>query len=76
MLNKRETELTLERFFNDCLKFWERQGLDERDAFKNALCDTSVITRDPFSPCGDTIDEETKAKFIHYRKIDLGETRL
>lgn len=72
MLNKHETELTMEKFFNDCLNFWKRQGHDERKAFEMALFDTRTITTDPFSPCGDKLDEETRLKFIYYREMDLG----
>ena len=72
MLNERETQLVLERFFNDCLKFWTREGCDERNAFEKALDDVRVIKTDPFSPLGHVIDLETKEKFIHYREMDLG----
>lgn len=72
MLSKKETELTLEHFFNDCLNFWKRQGHDERKAFECALEDVRNIQTDPFSPCGDKLDEETQLKFIHYREMDLG----
>ena len=72
MLNEKTTELILETFFRDCLRFWRKNTNDEREAFEKALNDTKGITKDPFSPCGDKLDEETKEKFIKYREMDLG----
>jgi hypothetical protein len=72
MLSKHETELIMEKFFNDCLSFWKREGHDSRDAFAKALNDVRSLERDPFSPCGDKLDEEAKLNFIRYREMDLG----
>lgn len=72
MLNEHETQLVMENFFKDCLKFWERSTNDRREAFEKALDDTRRIMTDPFSPCGDKLDVETKNKFIKYREMDLG----
>ena len=72
MLNAHETQLVMENFFKNCLNFWRRSTNDEREAFKNALNDTRRIMTDPFSPCGDRLDVETKNKFIKYREMDLG----
>ena len=72
MLNEHETQLVMENFFKDCLSFWRRSMNDERVAFEKALNDTRHIMTDPFSPCGDRLDEETKNKFIKYREMDLG----
>ena len=76
MLNQHDTQLAMEKFFRDCLNFWRRNGDDERKAFENALNDTRRITTDPFSPCGDKLDVETKDAFIRYREIDLGIRRV
>lgn len=72
MLTKQETQLVMENFFRDCLNFWRRSTNDEREAFEKALSDTRRIMTDPFSPCGDRLDIETKEKFIKYREMDLG----
>lgn len=72
MLNEHETQLIMENFFKDCLKFWERSTNDRREAFEKALDDTRRIMTDPFSPCGDKLDVETKNQFIKYREMDLG----
>lgn len=72
MLTAKETELAMERFFNDCVRFWSGVGFDERNAFEAALEDTKKITTNPFSPRGDKLDPETKLNFIKYREMDLG----
>ena len=72
MLNVQETQLVMENFFRDCLNFWRRSTNDELEAFERALNDTRRIMTDPFSPCGDRLDVETKEKFIKYREMDLG----
>ena len=72
MLNERETILALEEAMRNNRRFWERQGYDERDAFIKALNEVAEMTTDPSSPCGEKLDEETKEKYIRYRKCDLG----
>lgn len=72
MLTAKETEKVMEKFFNDSLGFWNRQGVDAREAFENALGDTKTLKSDPFVPCGKKLDEEAKQMFIHYREMDLG----
>lgn len=72
MLNEKETELVLEEAFRNNRKFWERQGCDEREAFIKALNEVAEMATDPSSPFGEKLDEETKEKFIRYRKCDLG----
>ena len=72
MLNEHETQLVMEHFFRDCQNFWRRTINDEREVFENALNDTRRITTNPFSPCGDKLDMETKEAFIRYRMQDLG----
>ena len=72
MLNERETILALEEAMRGNRRFWERQGYDEREAFIKALEEVKNMTTDPSSPFGEKLDVETKKKFIHYRKLDLG----
>ena len=72
MLTAHETQLIMEHFFKDCYKFWFRTTNDYRTAFELALKDAKKITTDPFSPCGEKLDVETKEKFIKYREMDLG----
>lgn len=72
MLNERETILALEEAMRGGLRFWKHQGYDERDAFIKTLEEVENMETDPMSPCGETLDINTKMKFIKYRKIDLG----
>ena len=72
MLNERETILVLEEAMRGNRRFWEHQGYDEREAFIKALEEVKDMTTDPASPFGEKLDVETKKKFIHYRKLDLG----
>ena len=72
MLNAHDTQLVMEKFFRDCQNFWRRTINDEREVFERALNDTRRIKTDPFSPCGEKLDEETRVKFIKYREQDLG----
>lgn len=72
MLNQHDTQLAMENFFRDCLNYHRRNTNDEREVFEKALNDTRRITTDPFSPCGEKLDEETRVKFIKYREQDLG----
>jgi hypothetical protein len=72
MLNERETILALEEAMRGNVRFWERQGYDEREAFIKALEEVEEMTTDPSSPCGEKLDVITKTKFIEYRKMDIG----
>ena len=72
MLNERETILALEEAMRGNVRFWERQGYDEREAFIKAIEEVEEMTTDPSSPCGEKLDVSTKKKFIEYRKLDLG----
>jgi hypothetical protein len=75
MLNAKETYYVLVRHFNDCYKYWLRQGngyKNRHEAFKLALEDIKCMKYDPFTPCGDELDPEAHANFIKYREMDLG----
>ena len=75
MIDAEQTQEILERFFNDCYKFWLRQGSghgNKHRAFELALEDVKAIHRNPFVPRGDELDTETKTNFIMYREMDLG----
>lgn len=72
MLNQRDTQLVLESYFKECLGFWQSEVKDERQAYAKAIRDIKCLTRDPYVPKGELLDEETKAEFIKYRKMDLG----
>lgn len=71
MLNAKETEEVLDKFFKECWRFWKLRGETERQSFMNALKDIQTLKRNPYDPNGDWLDESTKQKFIQYRKMDL-----
>jgi hypothetical protein len=72
MLNEKQTTLALEEAMRGNVRFWGRQGYDEREAFIKAIEEIEEMTTDPSSPCGEKLDIATKTKFIEYRKLDLG----
>ena len=72
MLTEKETEIVLEKFFNECLRYWTMQGFNAREAFENALDDVRNVKSNPYVPTKSPIDLGVKAKFIHYREMDLG----
>lgn len=74
MLNKEQTQLIMEKHFKACYDFWKRSGYckDEREAFANAIDDVRKMKRDPFTPCGEEIDIETRDAFVRYREQDMG----
>jgi len=72
VLTAKETQVVMEKFFNECFRFWKSTGLDDRDAFIYATKDARNLKRDPYVPTGDEIDLVTKEQFIKYREMDLG----
>jgi len=72
MIDAKETEKILDKFFRECWRFWRLRGNTSRQSFENALKDIRNIKHNPYVPTGDLLNEEAKQKFIHYREIDLG----
>lgn len=80
MLNANNSQIKLEKYHEDCVKFWARQnGIDEREAQKRALeYDLIEIYKvnngclhDPYSPTGEELDKKTTLDFLKYRCQDL-----
>lgn len=80
MLNANNSQIKLEKYHADCVKFWTRQnGIDEREAYKRALeYDLIEIFKvnngclhDPYSPKGEELDKQTTLDFLKYRCQDL-----
>ena len=65
-------ELTLERFFNDCLRFWERElNVDsdlDREPYINAI--KEIPHYNPYVLHGELIDEDVRRRFIRHRLMD------
>ena len=72
MLNEKETNAILEKFFGECLRYWKMSGSDDREAFEYALDDVKRVKRDPYVPSGKLVNAAAKAQFVHYREMDLG----
>ena len=72
MLNEKETQVILEKFFNNCVNFWKREGHEYKEAFALAIEDAKKISTNPFSPCGEKLDVGAQIQFIKYREMDLG----
>ena len=80
MLKVNDSQVNLERYYLDCVKFWKRQnGIDEKEAHKRALeYDLIEIFKlnngclhDPYSPYGEELDKKATLNFLKYRCQDL-----
>ena len=75
MLSEKETQFVLQQFFVECFNFWKSSLSDERKAYEYAIDDVRGVTKDPYSPHGQELNSDVKARFIRYREIDLGNVR-
>ena len=62
MKNFEETTDILKKFYEDCLRFWKRENV--QDAYLNALKDVERITTDPYSPNGEKLNKDALNAFI------------
>lgn len=62
MKNFEETTEILKKFYEDCLRFWKRENV--QDAHLNALKDIERITTDPYSPNGEKLNKDALNAFI------------
>lgn len=53
-----ETILIVERFYNECLRFWK----GDKD---NALADVALLKHDPNIPNGDMLNREAVIAFVN-----------
>lgn len=60
------------RFFNDCVRFWERELKTDRDLDKepyiNAL--NEIPKHNPYIPNGMEFDKDVREEFIKHRYMD------
>lgn len=66
MLTVQETVKVLLPFYEDCVKFWVREGKTQSAAIQMALQDIENISTNPFEPNGDWLNQEAKQYFIEY----------
>lgn len=81
MLNANDSQIKLEKYHADCVRFWTKQKdvSDEREAYRRTLeYDLIEIYKvnngcihDPFSVNGEELDKETTLNFFKYRCMDL-----
>lgn len=71
-MNKEQTMQTLERFFYECLSFWERELKVSSDLDKTPYIKAieEIPKRDPYSMNGELLNEEWVAEFRKYRLMD------
>lgn len=73
---ERQMEI-LERFFNECLRYWERtlkvDSDTDKQAYINAIED--IPHYNPYSMQGKQFDEEVRSQFRKYRLMDCYGTK-
>ena len=72
MLNAERTKEIINSFYEDCVKFWIREGRETTEARRLAIRDCEELKHDPFSPCGEELDLKAKDEFLEkLRKFEL-----
>lgn len=66
MLTVQETVKVLLPFYEDCVKFWLREGKPKSVASDMAIADIERLNTNPFEPNGDWLNQEAKNYFIEY----------
>ena len=71
-MTREETMSLLEKFFGECLRYWERTlGVDSdtsNEAYKFAIQD--IPKRNPYKMSGEELNKEWVAEFKKYRLMD------
>lgn len=70
MINYEKSTEILESFYEDCVRYWERQN--SKHPKLNALQDVYNVKHNPFSPVPEWIDTNAKVDFIDKLIVDLG----
>ena len=65
-LTIQETVKVLLPFYEDCVKFWLREGKTKSVAVQMALQDIESLNTNPFEPNGDWLNQEAKFYFMEY----------
>lgn len=71
MLNAKETQKILVKFFQECFHYWRGNAYSAHGAFELAIKDIEGIKHDPYSPLGEELHPEAKEDFINKRKEEL-----
>ena len=71
-MTKEETMALLEKFFNECLKYWEETLMVDSDTstkpFLNAICE--IPKTNPYKPNGEKLNKEWVDEFRMYKIMD------
>lgn len=71
-MTKEETMSVLEKFFGECLRFWEKElnvtSDESKEPYKNAI--DEIPKYYPYSPNGEKLNEEWVQEFKKYRLMD------
>ena len=71
-MTKEETMAVLEKFFNECLLFWERELKVDSDLSNEAYIHAikEIPNHYPYSPNGEELNKDWVAEFKKYRLMD------
>lgn len=65
MLSKQQTQIILEEHFLQCLRFWVREGKENKEALRLAIIDIRQTVNDPNEPYEIVpLDVEGKREFV------------
>lgn len=71
-MTKEETMALLEKFFNECLRYWEQTLNVDSDAsnkaYLNAIAD--IPKTNPYKPTGEELNSEWAEEFKRYKLMD------
>ena len=62
----KETMAVLFPFYDDCVKFWLREGKPHSEAVQLALTDIENLKTNPYEPNGDWLDQDSLDAFIEF----------
>lgn len=68
MMDYDKTLIVLDNFYHSCFAFWLGNGNDEIAAHHLAMKDMERAKWNPFSPNGEELHPEAKAKFMEMYK--------
>lgn len=72
-MGKNETMEILEKFFGECLRYWERtlkvSSDESKEPYINAI--EEIPTYNPYKMQGEKLNEEWVSEFRKYRLMDL-----
>lgn len=72
MLNAQNTKEIVNKFYEECVRFWMREGREAIEARRLAIRDCECLRHDPNVPKGEELDLAAKDEFLEkLRKFEL-----